>query len=422
MNITHIHARMILDSRGQPTVEAEVYTDGGWGRAAVPSGASTGSHEAHELRDGGAVFAGKGVAQAVTNINTEIRELLLGVPADDQFKIDNLLRECDGTANKSRLGANAILAVSLAAAHAAASTRHLPLFRHLNDIAGNPDMTLPLPMCNVLNGGAHAANASDFQEYMIIPTIASSYYAGMQTVMEIFSSLKALLSDRELPTTVGAEGGFAPPVASNTETLDILLEACRDAGYTPGTDVHGALDVAATEFFNVASYELKTEGRRLDDQEMIAYLSDITERYPVISIEDGLAEDAWSDWSALTEALPQTQLVGDDFLVTNAERLDRAITMEAGNAILIKPNQIGTLTETLDTIKTAQAAGWNTIVSHRSGETEDTTIAHLAVGTGAGQIKTGSVSRGERTAKHNELLRIEEQAELPLARPFADLC
>lgn len=410
---------MIIDSRGLPTVEAEVRTDNARGRAAVPAGTSTGSHEAHERRDGGNAYAGRGVDRAIHNINTEINDLLRGIPADDQFKIDALMCDCDGTESKARLGANAILAVSLAAAHAAASVRQLPLYRHLNDIAGNPDMSLPVPMCNVLNGGAHARGASDFQEYMIIPTKADTYAECMRVTMEIFASLKIILIERDLPTTVGDEGGFAPPVASNTETLDLLVAATEAAGYQPGVDVHYAIDVAATEFFQVAEYEMQSERRRLDDTEMIAYLTDITMRYPVISIEDGLAEDAWSDWAALTEALPDTQLVGDDLLVTNPKRLDQAIAMEAGNAILIKPNQIGTLTETLKTIETSQAAGWKTIVSHRSGETEDTTIAHLAVGTGAGQIKTGSVSRGERTAKHNELLRIDEQDEaLSIARPF----
>jgi enolase len=421
MDITRLNARMILDSRGTPTVEAEVFCTGGWGRAAVPSGASTGSHEAHELRDGAAAFGGNGVETAIGFVTGEIQHALIGLPADDQFKLDAIMRELDGTEDKSRLGANAILAVSLAAAHAAANVRGLPLYRHINDIAQGPEMTLPMPMCNVLNGGAHAANASDFQEYMVVPIGARSYAEAMRMTMEVFASLKALLKTRGLPTTVGDEGGFAPPVSSNTETLDLLLEACREAGYTPGTDVAFALDVAATEFFAISSYELRTEGRRLDDTEMIDYLKDITERYPVVSIEDGLSEDAWGSWATLTDTLPRTQLVGDDLLVTNRQRLQNAIDLGAGNAILIKPNQIGTLTETIETITTAKEAGWRTIVSHRSGETEDTTIAHLAVGTGAGQIKTGSVSRGERTAKHNELLRIEESdSALTLHHPFID--
>ena len=412
---------MILDSRGTPTVEAEVWCEGGsYGRAAAPSGASTGAHEAHELRDGGPAFSGKGVSEAIDNITGEIAVAVRGLPADDQFKLDETMLKLDGTGNKSRLGANAILAVSLAAAHAAAATRGIPLFQHINDIAQRPDMSIPMPMCNVLNGGAHAANASDFQEYMIVPLGATSYRQAMQITAEVFMALKEILAERELPTTVGDEGGFAPPVASNTETLDLLMAAAEAAGHTPGSTVGFALDVAASEFLQVAAYELVAEGRVLDDDEMIAYLKDITERYPVISIEDGLAEDAWGSWALLTETVPDIQIVGDDLLVTNPDRLDQGITTEAANAILIKPNQIGTLTETIKTIAAAKEAGWNTIVSHRSGETEDVTIAHLAVGTGAGQIKTGSVSRGERTAKHNELLRIEDRhPDLTMRNPFA---
>jgi enolase len=410
MHIEHITARWILDSRGTPTVEAEVWCAGGVrGRAAVPSGASTGAHEAHELRDEGKAFFGKGVERAVAAINDEVAKVLVGVAADDQFKVDKLMLELDGTDNKERLGANAILAVSLATAHAAAAVRNLPLYRHINDIAQNPTMSVPLPMLNIINGGKHATGAADFQEYMLVPIGALSYRKAMQMTAEIFMSLKELLHERDLPTTVGDEGGFAPPVKRNTEPLDWLVEATKNAGYEPGKTVGFALDVAATEFFQVAAYELKTEGRALDDEEMINYLKELTDDYPILSIEDGLSEDAWGSWANLREALPQTQLVGDDLLVTNQERLDKAIDLEAGNAILIKPNQIGSLTETLQTIDTAKAAGWNTVVSHRSGETEDVTIAHLAIGTGAGQIKTGSVSRGERTAKHNELMRIEDE-------------
>lgn len=400
---------MILDSRGTPTVEAEVWCTNGWGRAAVPSGASTGKHEAHELRDGGTAYAGNGVSQAINHIQTEIKSALLGVPADDQFRIDDILNDLDGTPNKSRLGANATLAVSLAVAHAAANARQLPLFQHINDIAHNPTMHLPVPMCNVLNGGQHATGASDFQEFMIIPTAITSYGDAMRVSAEIFQALKTMLHAKGLPTTVGDEGGFAPPVNSNTQTLDLLCAACTDAGYQPGVDVVFALDVAASEFFADKKYRLDSEDRELSAADMVAYLKTITESYPIVSIEDGLDEDAWSDWTALTAALPHTQLVGDDLLVTNRDRLERAIDAGAGNAILIKPNQIGTLTETLQTVQTAQAANWNTIISHRSGETEDTTIVHLAIGTGAGQIKTGSLSRGERTAKHNELLRLEDQ-------------
>jgi enolase len=332
------------------------------------------------------------------------------VAADDQFKIDELMCELDGTPNKERLGANAILAVSLAAAHAAAAVRQIPLYRHINDIAQNPAMSVPLPMLNVINGGRHAAGAADFQEYMVVPVGAHSYQEAMTMTAEIFTQLKQLLEEYDLPTTVGDEGGFAPPVESNTQPLDWLTTACLNAGYEPGKAVGFALDVAATEFFRVAAYELSTEGRALDDEEMIDYLRELIHAYPILSIEDGLSEDAWGSWATMREALSTTQLVGDDLLVTNAERLDKAVDLAAGNAILIKANQIGSLTETIRTIVAAKEAGWNTIVSHRSGETEDVTIAHLAVGTGAGQIKTGSVSRGERTAKHNELMRIEAEA------------
>lgn len=421
MQITKIHARQIIDSRGQPTLEAEVYCEGGgWGRAAVPSGASTGHHEAHELRDEGDAYAGKGVSQAIANINEAITPVLLGLSVDDQFKIDQTLCELDGTENKSRLGANAILGVSLAVAHAAASTRSLPLFQHLNDIAGNPPMTIPLPMCNVLNGGQHARNASDIQEYMLIPTSANSYAEAMKMVMEIFATLKKILQERNLATTLGDEGGFAPSVSSNTETLDLLLEAITAAGYKAGTDVNIGLDVAANEFLTDDGYHLTTENRTLSASELNSYVADMAARYPIISIEDALAEDAWEDWREHTEQLGHLQLVGDDLLVTNQSRLARAINEGVANAILIKPNQIGTLTETIQTIAAAQAANWRTVISHRSGETEDVTIAHLAVGAGLGQIKTGSVARGERTAKHNELLRIEDTApELSLAKPFA---
>jgi len=410
VNITHILARTILDSRGNPTVEAEVHCEGGKsGRASVPSGASTGAHEAHELRDGGAAFAGKGVTRAIANITGEVNAVLRSVPADDQNRIDKTLIELDGTENKSRLGANAILAVSLASAHAAANVRGLPLFKHINDIAHNPPMSIPMPMLNLLNGGQHAAGASDFQEYMIVPTGAQSYRQGVQIAAEIFAALKDLLQKRGLPTTLGDEGGFAPPTLSNTQTLDLLLEAAYAAEHAPGAAVSFALDIAATELLVGGRYELRAEGRSPSEEEMIDYLRNLVATYPVISIEDGLAEDAWESWTVLTEKLRGVQIVGDDFLVTNRNRLAKAVEMRAGNAILIKPNQIGTLTEAIQTIAAAKSAGWNTIVSHRSGETEDTTIAHLAVGTGAGQIKTGSVARGERTAKHNELMRIEEK-------------
>lgn len=421
MNIEKITARSILDSRGNPTVEAEVWCAGNVrGRAAVPSGASTGAHEAHELRDGGDVYNGKGVTKAITHVERDIAEALYGVPADDQFRIDETMIQLDGTENKSRLGANAILAVSLATAHAAAAVRNIPLYEHINDIADNPQMSLPMPMLNVLNGGQHASNASDFQEYMIVPISAKSYREAMRIASEIFQILKKIIHERGFSSTVGDEGGFAPQVASNTETLDLLGTACIEAGYTPGVHVAFALDVAATEFFSNETYELVAEERALNTEDMIGYLREITKKYPIVSIEDGLSEDAWDAWTHLTNELNNIQLVGDDLLVTNQTRLEQAIAQNSGNAILIKPNQIGTLTETIRTIKTAKAHSWNTIVSHRSGETEDVTIAHLAVGVGAGQIKTGSVSRSERTAKHNELLRIEEaRPDLSLSNPFS---
>lgn len=420
MKIEKILGRQILDSRGNPTAEAEVWLEGGaWGRAIVPSGASTGEHEAHELRDGGTDFNGKGVMKAIDNIEGEISDALRGMPADDQFRIDETMIALDDTDNKSRLGANAILAVSMAVAHATASARQLPLFKHINDIAQNPDMSLPMPMLNVLNGGQHATNSSDFQEYMIIPMSAHNYREAIKITTEIFQALKKLLHDKGFPTTVGDEGGFAPSVASNTETLDLLVEASLSAGYEPDQDVVFGLDVAASEFFKDNKYQLSTENSSLDSNEMIVYLAKVIEKYPVVSIEDGLSQDEWSAWSDLTKQLPDIQLVGDDLLVTNQNRLQKAINEKAGNAILIKLNQIGTLTETIRTIALARKNNWNTIVSHRSGETEDVTIAHLAVGAGAGQIKTGSVSRGERTAKHNELMRIEDtNSDLKLNNPF----
>jgi enolase len=410
MRIINITARQILDSRGNPTVEADVWLDGGaFGRAAVPSGASTGVHEAHELRDGGDKFNGLGVEKAVSAIQDEILPLLKGVFADDQFLIDQKMIDLDGTANKSRLGANAILAVSLAVAHAAAQARGVALYKHINDIAHGPEMSLPMPMMNVLNGGAHAANSSDFQEFMVVPSGATSFSGAVRMGAEIFQALKKELSLVGISTAVGDEGGFTYPVKqSNMEMLNLLFKACRSAGYEPGQDVSFAMDVAASEFYQQGRYVLQTEDRALTTEMMIAYLEEIAHRYPVVSIEDGLAEDDWAGWSSLTEKLGRLQLVGDDLLVTNTERLQRAITERAGNAILIKPNQIGTLTETIRAITLAKENGWRTIISHRSGETEDVTIAHLAVGTGAGQIKTGSLSRSERTAKYNELMRIEE--------------
>jgi enolase len=420
MKIERLVARQILDSRGEPTVEADVYLENGlFGRAAVPAGASTGSHEAHELRDGGKAFGGKGVLKAVANIEGEIAAQLYGLMADDQFLIDQKMIDLDGTPNKSRLGANAILAVSLACAHAAARARGVLLYVHINDIAHNPLKSLPRPMMNVLNGGKHASNSADFQEYMIIPQQAESYAQAVQIGAEVFQSLKSEIAASGASTAVGDEGGFTYPVKSNTEMLDLLCKAVTSAGYQLGKDVSFALDVAASELYKNDSYLLKTEDRQLNSDEMIDYLIKITQDYPILSLEDGLDQDAWAAWQKLTSKLDNSQIVGDDLLVTNPDRLQRAIDHKAGNAILIKPNQIGTLTETIQTIQLAKQHGWRTVVSHRSGETEDVTIAHLAIGTGAGQIKTGSLSRTERTAKHNELMRMELVDEtLKLANPF----
>lgn len=420
ITISRITARQILDSRGTPTVEADVFLESGaMGRAAVPSGASTGVHEAHELRDGNKAFGGKGVLKAVANIENDIASVLVGMAADDQMAIDQKMRDLDGTPNKSRLGANAILAVSMAVAHAAAAEKKMPLYKHINDLAGNPAMSIPVPMMNVLNGGQHASNSSDFQEFMIIPTKAKTYAEAVQVGAEIFMALKKIIAGKSQSTAVGDEGGFTFPVSSNTEMLDLLGEAVQVAGYDLGKDVSYALDAAASEFYSDGNYILSSESRTLESAEMIDYLVDMARNYPIISIEDGLHEDAWETWQELAERLPDIQLVGDDLLVTNPERLQRAIREKAGNAILIKPNQIGTLSETIETIQLAQRNSWRTVVSHRSGETEDVTIAHLAIGTGAGQIKTGSLSRSERIAKHNEIMRIEESDQsLRIARPF----
>lgn len=420
MKISRITARWILDSRGVPTVEADVFTESGvFGRAAVPAGASTGSHEAFELRDGGKSFDGQGVLNAVKNIHDEIVPILKGMPVDEQEKIDHKLIELDGTPNKSRLGANAILAVSLACAHAAAKQREVFLYIHINDLAGNTEKSLPMPMMNILNGGKHASKSADFQEFMIIPKRTDSYTEAVQIGAEIFQSLKKEITAAGISTTVGDEGGFTFPVKSNTEMLELLNRASIAAGYEPGNDISYGLDVAASEFFTDGGYQLKTEQRQLTGEQMIEYLADITQRYPVISIEDGLDQDQWDDWQKLTTKLKYLQLVGDDLLVTNTKRLEHAVAAQAANAILIKPNQVGTLTETIETIKLAKQHGWQTIVSHRSGETEDVTIAHIAIGTGAGQIKTGSLSRGERTAKHNELMRLESiDSSLRLHKPF----
>ncbi|QQS19821.1 phosphopyruvate hydratase [Candidatus Saccharibacteria bacterium] len=421
MKITSIHARQILDSRGNPTVEADVVLGSGvMGRAAVPSGASTGTHEACELRDGDTTkYGGQSVEKAVAAVNGELTKALCDKPADDQFVLDRLMIELDGTPNKSRLGANAILSISLAAARAAALERGVPLYRHLNDIAGNPAMSLPMPMMNIVNGGKHALGGADFQEGMVIPAGANSFSDIVRMGSEIFHALQKHLADQGLSTQVGDEGGFAVAVNHNEEVLHLLAVATQKAGYIPGKDVFFALDVAASELYKDGSYHLARENTTLSSAELIERYEQLTQKYPLVSVEDGLAEDDWDNWQKLTQKLEQTQLVGDDLLVTNLERLNKAIELKAGNAILIKVNQIGTLTETIQAINRAKEAGWGVIISHRSGETEDVFISHLAVGTAAGQIKTGSLSRSDRVAKYNELLRIAEfDPTLPLAQPF----
>lgn len=422
MEIKNIVGRYILDSRGNPTVEVDVWLACGvFGRASVPSGASTGVHEAHELRDGGKAFGGLGVQKALQNIAEKIAPNIQGMRADDQFAIDKKMIELDGTANKSSLGANAILAVSLAVAHAASKARGVLLYSHINDIAGGVRKSIPMPMMNILNGGKHAAGSTDIQETMIIPIGAQNYRQAVQMGTEVFHKLGELLKKAGYATTVGDEGGYAPSVKNgNQEAIDYVLKAITEAGYEPAKDIAIALDVASSEIYQDGKYNLKTEGRLLDSEQMIAWYKQLMSSYPIISIEDGLAEDDWQGWQKLTSELgDKLQLVGDDLLVTNTERLSKAIDQKAGNSILIKPNQIGTLTETLRAIQMAQANNWRSIVSHRSGETEDTTIAHIAIGTGAGQIKTGSLSRSERTAKHNELIRLELiDSSLGLNNPF----
>lgn len=420
--ISSIHARQILDSRGNPTVEADVIlTDGSLGRAAVPSGASTGSGEALELRDGGEAYGGKAVKKAVGNINNAIAPKLLGSNASEQVAIDEAIRQLDGTDNKSNLGANAILAVSLATAKAVAVSRKEPFHQYIADIVVDSQQSIPLPMMNIMNGGAHANFATDVQEYMIIAKSADTIERALQIGTEVFHSLAKVLKDNDYPTTVGDEGGYAPRVKNgNREPLELITQAIANAGYIPGTDVVLALDVASSEFYKDGHYELKTENRTLSSDEMVQWLTDLTNEFPIVSIEDGLAESDWDGWKKLHETLGhKIQLVGDDLLVTNTKLLERAISEQSANSILIKPNQIGTLSETIQAVKMAQEAGWNTIMSHRSGETEDVTIAHLAVGLGCGQIKTGSLSRSDRVAKYNELLRIAEaRTELALAHPF----
>ncbi len=405
--IEDVHARQILDSRGNPTVEVELSVrSGAWGRAAVPSGASTGEFEATELRDGGADWMGKGVGKAVDNVNGEIATAVRGHDASSQAALDRMLIALDGTPNKSRLGANAILAVSLAAAHASAAEERLPLWRYLG---GETAHLLPVPMMNVLNGGVHADNRVDFQEFMIVPVGARSFGESLQMGSEVFHHLKKTLHDRGLSTTVGDEGGFAPDLNSNEEALEMLVTGIRAAGYVPGDQVAIAMDPATSELYEDGVYVLESEGRSLSAADLTGYWADLVDRYPIISLEDGMAEDDWEGWSMLTERLgDHTQLVGDDLFVTNTERLKRGIDDGVANSILIKVNQIGTLTETLAAIRMARENGYTAVISHRSGETEDVTIADLAVATGCGQIKTGAPSRTDRVAKYNQLLRIEE--------------
>src|SRR3954453_9976949 len=401
------HARQVLDSRGNPTVEVElVLRSGSTGRAIVPSGASTGEFEATELRDGGEQWGGKGVSRAVANVNEEIAEAITGCDAFDQQGLDRRLIDLDGTPNKSRLGANAILGVSLAAAHAAAAEEGLPLWRYLGGEAAH---VLPVPMMNVVNGGAHADNSVDFQEFMIVPSGAGSFGEALRIGTEVFHALKRTLHDRGLGTTVGDEGGFAPDLGSNEEALQMLVAGIEAAGYAPGEDVAIALDPATSEIFDDGHYALEHEGRALTGEELADYWAQLSDRYPILSIEDGMDEEDWDGWKRLTERLgDRVQLVGDDLFVTNTGRLRRGIAAGVATSILVKVNQIGTLTETLDAIDLARSAGYTAVMSHRSGETEDVTIADLAVATGCGQIKTGAPSRSDRVAKYNQLLRIEE--------------
>jgi enolase len=417
--IDNIKAREILDSRGNPTLEVEVeLSDGATGRAAVPSGASTGKYEAVELRDGdNSRFNGLGVLQPVTNVNEDIAAAIIGMLATDQIAIDHKLIEVDGTANKSRLGANAILGASLAVAQAAANLLDMSLFRYLGR---ETTYTLPVPMMNILNGGKHTSDSTGFQEFMVVPTGASSFRRALQIGTEVYHSLKEVLRDRGLNANVGDEGGFAPSLSSNKQAIETILLAIEKAGYTPGKDCFIALDPAASEFYKDGQYILCEEGTSLNTNEMVNYYVKWASSYPIISLEDGMAEDDWDGWQLLTEKLGnKVQLVGDDLYTTNVNRLSKGIKLKASNSILIKPNQIGTLTETIAAIQMAQQAGWTTVVSHRSGETEDTTIADLAVGLNTSQIKAGAPCRSERTAKYNRLLRIED--ELGQSASFAGM-
>ena len=410
--IESAHARQILDSRGNPTVEVEVkLAEGQIGRAAVPSGASTGEFEAVELRDGGSLWGGKGVSQAVGNVNGEINDAIVGFDVTDQAGLDELMIELDGTDNKGRLGANAILGVSLAAARAAALLQDRPLYSYLADMYGESDPSLlPLPMMNVLNGGSHADNSVDFQEFMVMPAGAATFSEALRIGTEVFHSLKKILGGHGLATAVGDEGGFAPNLSSNEAALEMLMEGIEAAGYKPGEDVFIALDPATSEIFSDGTYRLEHENRSLSPEEMADYWVSAAERFPIVSIEDGMDEEDWAGWKDLTDKLGEkVQLVGDDLFVTNPARLGRGIEMGVGNSILVKVNQIGTLSETFAAIRMATDAGYSAVISHRSGETEDTTIADIAVATNAGQIKTGAPSRSDRVAKYNRLLRIEEE-------------
>ncbi|MBT69016.1 MAG: phosphopyruvate hydratase [Acidimicrobiaceae bacterium] len=405
--IKFVSGRQVIDSRGNPTVEVEVLLhSGATGRAMVPSGASTGQFEAMELRDGGEIWSGKGVKKAISHVNNEISDAVLGLDATDQRVLDQTMIDLDGTDDKSRLGANAILGVSLAVARSAAKDSGMPLFKY---IGGTNAHLMPVPMFNVINGGMHADNNIDFQEFMIMPLGAASYSEALQWGVDVYHSLKAVLNDRGMSTTVGDEGGFAPNLSSNEEALQILLEAIEKSGRTPGDEISLALDVASTEFFQKGIYRIEAEDLSLNSEEMVAYLAALCDKYPICSIEDGMAEEDWDGWSQLTEELGhRTQLVGDDLFVTNSLRLERGIENGVANSILVKVNQIGTLTETLEAVETAMSAGYTAIISHRSGETEDHLIADLAVATNCGQIKSGAPARSDRVSKYNQLLRIEE--------------
>jgi enolase len=409
--IKSIVAREILDSRGNPTIEADVtLDDGSFGRAAAPSGASTGSLEALELRDGDKTrYLGKGVRAAVANVNISIADALRGQDANDQRKVDQIMIDLDGTHNKSKLGANAILAASLAISKAAAVSKDIPLYQHYAELSGNSQYRMPVPQMNIINGGEHADNSIDFQEFMILPTGLPSFSEALRAGTEIFHSLKSVLHKRGLSTSVGDEGGFAPNLESNEAAVTILMEAIEAAGYVAGKDIYIGLDVASTEFYSDGKYHLSAEGKSLNSAEFAAYLHAWVDKYPIITIEDGMAEDDWAGWADLTARVGEAvQLTGDDLFVTNTKILQRGIDEGVANSILIKFNQIGSLSETFDAIKMAQDAGYRATISHRSGDTEDTTIADLAVGTGAGQIKTGSLCRSDRVAKYNQLLRIEQ--------------